>query len=120
MRIAPKTIAPGSDKGLQELKKATQQFESYFLDTLLKEMRKSVPKDTLLGDDSHGQEIFRDLSDEKLSEAMSQRGDLGLGDMLYRQLAPAIARTEAAAAGKDGDSAGKDQAAPKAAPAGRR
>ena len=31
------------DKRHQDLKKATQQFEGYFLHELLKEMRKTVP-----------------------------------------------------------------------------
>ena len=81
---------PPMDKAHQDLKKATQQFEGYFLHQLLTEMRKTVPKDTLLGDDGNGQEIFQDMMDQTLSGSMSERGDLGMAKMMYDQLAPAL------------------------------
>ena len=80
----------GLDKKHAELKKATQQFESYFLHELLKEMRKTVPKDTLIKDDGDGQQIFKDMMDQTLADSMSQRGDLGMAAMLYTQLAPTL------------------------------
>ncbi len=81
---------PAQDKRHLDLKKATQQFEGYFLQELLKEMRKTIPQDKLLGDDGHGQEIFRDMMDQKLSDSMSSRGDLGMAQMMYDQLAPSL------------------------------
>ncbi len=93
---------PRLDKKHQDLKKATQQFEGYFLHELLKEMRKTVPKDTLLGDDGHGQEIFQDMMDQTLSETMSERGDLGMAKMMYDQLAPALGGATAAKTDKKG------------------
>ena len=83
-------VPPSLDKKHLELKKATQQFEGYFLHELLKEMRKTVPPDKLLGDDGHGQEIFRDMTDQSLSESMASRGDLGMAKMMYDQLAPGL------------------------------
>lgn len=81
---------PPIDKAHLGLKKATQQFEGYFLHELLKEMRKTIPDDKMLGDDGHGQEIFKDMMDQTLSESMSQRGDLGMAKMMYDQLAPSL------------------------------
>jgi flagellar protein FlgJ len=81
---------PALDKKHQDLKKATQQFEGYFLHELLKEMRKTVPEDKLLGDQGHGQEIFRDMMDQTLSDSMSSRGDFGMAKMMYDQLAPGL------------------------------
>ena len=81
---------PALDQKHLDLKKVTQQFEGYFLHELLKEMRKTIPDDKLLGDDGHGQEIFRDMMDQSLSETMSQRGDLGMAKMMYDQLAPSL------------------------------
>lgn len=80
------------DKAHQDLKKATQQFEGYFLHELLKEMRKTVPDDKLLADDGHGQEIFKDMMDQTLADSMSHRGDLGMAKMMYDQLAPALGK----------------------------
>lgn len=85
-----KTAPPAQDKAHLDLKKATQQFESYFLNELLKEMRKTVPQAKLLGDDGNGKQIFQDMMDQKLSDNMSSRGDLGMAKMMYDQLAPSL------------------------------
>jgi len=82
--------APATDKRHTDLKKAAQQFEGYFLNAMLKEMRKTVPEDKLLGDDGHGQEIFRDMMDQTISESMSKRGDFGIAKMMYDQLASTL------------------------------
>ena len=84
------TAPPATDKAHLDLKKATQQFESYFLNELLKEMRKTVPQDKLLGDDGNGRQIFQDMMDQKLSDNMAGRGDLGMAQMMYDQLAPSL------------------------------
>ena len=81
---------PALDKKHLELKKATQQFEGYFLHELLKEMRKTVPDDKLLGDKGHGQETFRDMMDQTLTDSMSSRGDVGIAKMMYDQLAMSL------------------------------
>ena len=85
-----KSAPPALDKKHLDLKKATQQFEAYFVNELLKEMRKTVPKDTLVQDDGNGQQIFRDMMDQTLSDSMSGRGDLGMAKMMYDQLAPSL------------------------------
>ena len=85
-----KPAPPAIDKAHLDLKKATQQFESYFLNELLKEMRKTVPQDKLLGDDGNGKQIFQDMMDQKLSDNMAGRGDLGMAKMMYDQLAPSL------------------------------
>jgi len=81
---------PALDKKHLDLKKATQQFEGYFLHELLKEMRKTVPDDKLLGDQGNGQAIFKDMMDQTMSDSMSSRGDLGMAKMMYDQLAPSL------------------------------
>ncbi len=92
LRIDIPASAP-SDKAHSDLKKATQQFEGYFLHQLLTEMRKTVPKDTLLADDGNGQQIFQDMMDQTVSESMSSRGALGMAKMMYDQLAPSLGKT---------------------------
>ena len=69
-----------------DLKKACQQFESYFLDLMFKEMRKSIPKDTLIKDDAGQEQTFQEMMDQKVSDTMSERGDFGLAKMMYSQL----------------------------------
>ncbi len=92
LRIDIPAAAP-MDKAHLDLQKATQQFEGYFLHQLLTEMRKTVPKDTLLTDTGDGKQIFQDMMDQTVSEKMSSRGDLGMAKMMYDQLAPSLGGT---------------------------
>lgn len=87
---------PTLDKAHTDLKQACQKFEGYFLDMMFQEMRKTVPQSGLLKDQSHEQQIFTGMMDQTVADAMSQRGDLGIAQMLYNQLAPALGETPAA------------------------
>jgi flagellar protein FlgJ len=70
------------------LKSACQDFESVFFGMMLKEMRKTVPQDTLLGDDAHEQEIFQGMMDDDVSKQMAAHsGNDSLAQEMYRQLA---------------------------------
>jgi flagellar protein FlgJ len=86
--IAPSI--PTLTKQQQQLQNACQQFEGYFLNMMFQEMRKTVPQSGLLGDQSNQQQIFTGMMDQTMADAMSKRGDLGLSQMLYKQLAPAL------------------------------
>ncbi|HHV62002.1 MAG TPA: hypothetical protein GXX51_05105 [Firmicutes bacterium] len=55
---------------------------------MLKEMRATVPKDSLFGG-GRPEEFFTSLLDEKLAEEMAKGRGMGLGEMLYRQLSSA-------------------------------
>jgi Rod binding domain-containing protein len=89
LSAVPAAPAP-LDKKHEALKKATQQFESYFVDEMLKEMRKTIPEDTLLGDSDHQQEIFQDMSDQAVADSVSKTGSFGLAAMMYKELAPSL------------------------------
>lgn len=70
-----------------KLMNSCEQFEGQFLNIMLQEMRKTVPDDTLLGDDDHQQEIFQGMMDDQISQDMAksgQGGDLALE--MYKQL----------------------------------
>ncbi|PKL47817.1 MAG: hypothetical protein CVV42_11790 [Candidatus Riflebacteria bacterium HGW-Riflebacteria-2] len=72
-------------KELGKLKKACSDFESIFMHQMLKEMRKTVKKTGIV----HGgqaEEIFADMLDQERSKTMS----IGMGDMLFMQLARSI------------------------------
>lgn len=76
----------------KQLKAAVQEFESYFLYILMKEMRKTVPETGMI----HGgraEEIFRDQLDQELTQQMAKTpGGIGIGQMLYEQLARPMLR----------------------------
>lgn len=68
-----------------ELKLVAQNFESLFMQMLMKEMRNSVQKSGLMGN-SKGMEFFESMYDEQLTQKLASSGGLGLGQMIYNRL----------------------------------
>ncbi|HVL37900.1 MAG TPA: rod-binding protein [Fimbriimonadaceae bacterium] len=75
-----------------KLKKSTDDIEAIFIKDLLSAMRRAVP-DTSLGK-GMGAETYRDLFDQALSQSLSRTGSLGIGKMLFRQMAPGVLQSE--------------------------
>ncbi|MGF7184800.1 flagellar protein FlgJ [Desulfitispora alkaliphila] len=69
----------------KELKAAAQQFESYFLHHMLKQMRSTVPKSDLMPT-SFAEEIYQDMLDQEYSTLMAEGKGIGLADLIYKQL----------------------------------
>jgi flagellar protein FlgJ len=88
--VSTATAPEKLDKVHSDLKKATQQFESYFVDQMLKEMRKGIPKDDLFGDSDNQQAIFQDMSDQAVADSVSKRGNFGIANMLYKELSKTL------------------------------
>ncbi len=79
------TVSEDKKKELGKLKKACSDFESIFMNQMLKEMKKTVNKTGLI----HGgqaEDIFSDMLDQERSKDMA----IGLGDILFNQLSKAI------------------------------
>ena len=77
-----KVKARADQKG--SIKEVAQQFESLFVHMMLKSMR-----DASLGEgifDSKQSEFYRDMYDQQMSIHFSERGGIGLADVLERQL----------------------------------
>ena len=68
----------------QELKKACQEFESLFIQKLWSNMRKTVPKSSLLH--SKAEEQYMSMFDQAFAREMSQNGGIGLSEVLLQQL----------------------------------
>ena len=87
---SPERLSPARQPGIQKidrekLKKVCADFEALFLARMLKAMRQSGPQTEIFGNDP-GREIYQSLMDQELSQKLSQRGGLGLGTMIYRQV----------------------------------
>lgn len=65
------------------LKAAAQQFESIFLNMMLKSMRDATPQDGMF--DSEQTRMFTGMLDQQLAQSMAGRG-VGLADIMVRQL----------------------------------
>lgn len=63
-----------------------QQFESYFINMMFKEMRKSVPKFDSYLTGGREEKMFQEMMDEKMSEEMAKNGGLGFTAMLKEDL----------------------------------
>lgn len=83
---ANKTDNVKDPKYLAQVKNVSREFESIFLGYMLKQMRKTVPEDTLMGN-SPAKDIFLGMQDEELSKELSRAGGIGLAAMIYSQLA---------------------------------
>jgi flagellar protein FlgJ len=68
-----------------KLKKACADFESLFLNYLLKSMRSSVSEGGII-DQSEESKIFKSMFDENLAKEIAASGGLGLGDILFEKL----------------------------------
>lgn len=67
----------------QALKAAAQQFESVFLNMMLKSMREATPQDGMF--DSEQTKMFTSMLDQQLAQSMASRG-VGLADIMVKQL----------------------------------
>jgi flagellar protein FlgJ len=68
-----------------KLEKVCLEFESIFIREMMKAMRKTIPKTGFFGNDSR-KEIFESLFDAEISKAISNRGGLGIGKLMYRNM----------------------------------
>jgi flagellar protein FlgJ len=67
----------------EALKATAQQFESVFINMMLKSMREATPQDGML--DSEQTKMYTSMLDQQLSQSMASRG-IGLADIMVKQL----------------------------------
>ena len=65
---------------------AAQQFESLFLNMMMKEMRKTVDRSGLLGSDA--METYEQMFDQQVALGMSKAGGMGLAKYLEKHMNP--------------------------------
>lgn len=74
-----------ADKNDQEtLRQVAGQFESLFVNMMLKSMRQASLAEGIF--DSSQSDMYQDMSDQQLAVDLSSKGGLGLQDMIIRQL----------------------------------
>ncbi len=73
------------DNNKAEMRQACVEFESYFLQMMFKEMRKTISKDGFIPT-SRAQEIFTEMLDEQYAKNSAKAGGFGLAEMMERQL----------------------------------
>ena len=80
--LGGKKIDPAQKE--KKLRESCEGFESIFIQKMWEEMRKTLPKSTLL----HGKEeqFWQGMYDQELAKKMTSAGGIGLADMMYAQL----------------------------------
>jgi peptidoglycan hydrolase FlgJ len=95
------------------LRAAAQQFEALLTNQLLKQMRQaSLSEDSTLGENG---KMYLEMFDQQVAQKISQSKGLGLADMLVRQLAPQVAKTQPAVTAAGAATSGTTVAMPPAA-----
>lgn len=69
----------------EELKEACNEFEAVFINTLLKNMRRTIPENDFIKK-SHARKVFEGMMDEKIADEMASGQGIGLSKMLYNEL----------------------------------
>ncbi|MDE0784051.1 MAG: rod-binding protein [Planktomarina sp.] len=65
------------------INETAQQFEALFIQMMLAEMRKSIPKEGLF--DSQAVRTYQDMADKQVSLDMAKRGDFGIANVIKAQ-----------------------------------
>ncbi|QZY55538.1 rod-binding protein [Crassaminicella profunda] len=74
-----------TSKDEKKLMDACRQFESVFINMMMKNMRSTIHEDGII-EKSYGREIFEGMLDEKLAEEASKGNGMGLAKQMYDQL----------------------------------
>ena len=72
-----------ADKKLKELKEISNQFESIFINQILKQARKNKIENGLF--DSEAISTFNTMIDEQYSDILSKKTNLGISQALFNQ-----------------------------------
>jgi len=75
-----------TEQKLRRLRKASQEFEAIFIRQMLHAMRKTIPNGGLL-ERGLQMEVYESMFDEKVAEKIARRNQLGLAELIFRQLA---------------------------------
>lgn len=67
------------------MREAARDFESVFVNQLLKLMRQTVEKSGLISG-GRAEEIFQGMLDEKYADIMSRDSRVGIADMIYKEM----------------------------------
>jgi flagellar protein FlgJ len=69
----------------EEMLDACKEFEQYFVEQMIKEVKKTIPDDELLGDNDY-MNMFEDTYVQEIAEQITDSGQLGLAQQLYESM----------------------------------
>ena len=69
-----------------QIRKAAEAFESYFIQIMFREMRRTTFDERGLFPRSNAERIFTDMLDEEIAKSAAAGRGIGLADMIYQQM----------------------------------
>lgn len=69
----------------EKLRAVANEFESVFVNLLMKQMRSTVPENDFFGGGA-AEKTWRELQDQELSRELATKGSFGVAEMVYDQL----------------------------------
>ena len=100
-KVAVDASGVSAGEEAKKLREACEGFEAMFLDIMFKEMRNTVPENTLFGQ-SQGEKIWHSMLDTELMQNVAKSGGVGIADMMYDNLIDQVAAQAMNAKGKVG------------------
>jgi len=82
---SPPVASADTDPKDAKLRQACADFESIFVNYILRSARKALPQAGLFGD-THEGKIYESMMDEQMARSVARGRGLGLGELLYDQL----------------------------------
>lgn len=93
--VGPAMAAAGAPEGDARLRQVVGQLQSVFVEQLFKAMRETVPTDGATSG-GPGEAMFSGMFDQHLAGEVPSQWSHGIGESLYRQLQPQVARAAGA------------------------
>jgi len=87
--MAPDKTQAGGD----QLKKACQDFESIFVDYMMKQMRKTITRDGFLSPDN-AEQLYTSMLDSEVARNVSESRGIGLAAVIYQQMSGIMGNDE--------------------------
>lgn len=78
-------VKEGGSANADEARRAAREFESFLLYYLIKTMRETVQESEFFGN-RRSEQVYRSMLDEQVANRLAERGGLGMGDAIYRQI----------------------------------
>ncbi len=89
MKVNPNTqklsTTESQKQMLKQLKEVASGMEEQFANLLIQEMKKSIDKNE---ESSSAMKIYESMLDQEYARILAQQGQLGLSDVIVKQLAP--------------------------------
>jgi len=77
--------AKGASEGDAKAREIAQEFEAFFISTMLETMSSSLEVDPVFGG-GHGEQVYRSMLNDEYGRTFARAGGIGIADSVYREI----------------------------------